>query len=157
MLTIRNIIQDSTIPMAGKGIFAGQNINKKKIIAFPNETHNLFSKQELQNLPEDSIENVSSIRWFEETFSCDISWSEESHFNHSFEPNCLWHLGFIFALRDIEEGEELTLNYEWLLDFDSKLDFLDSKTGREIRGLEFDEKMRRTTAILQNLFSESLC
>lgn len=152
MLTINFDIRQSKIQGAGLGLFANEIIPQKKIIAFPNQSHTLFSKEQMKNFSEDSIEKVSSIRWFEETYSSDVDWSEESHFNHSFNPNCLWHLGFVFALREIEAGEELTLNYEWLLDENTKLDFLDSDTGLEVCGIAYEEKMKRTTHLLLTMF-----
>ncbi len=45
----------------------------------------------------DSIEVESGVRWFEDWFSLTQEWSDECYVNHSFKPNGLWHLGFIFA------------------------------------------------------------
>lgn len=152
MLTIKFEIMQSKINGAGLGLFAQELIPQKKIIAFPNQQHTLFSHEQMRSFSDDSIEKVSSIRWFENTYSSDVEWSEESHFNHSFSPNCLWHLGFVFALRDIAPGEELTLNYEWLLDEHTKLDFLDSATGLEVCGIAYEEKIKRTTHLLLSMF-----
>lgn len=154
MLTFNFSIKDSQIEGAGKGLFTTDFVPRKKILAFPNQKHTLYTQEQLDQMPDDSIHKVSAIRWFEDIYSSDIEWSEESHFNHSFTPNCLWHFGMIFALRDIEPGEELTLNYEWLLDEATVLDYIDSQTGQEIRGIKYDEKVRRTSQLLHGLFYE---
>lgn len=123
-----------------------------RVIVVPNQAHPLRSAEELARLPQDSIELASSIRWFEGVFTVDPEWSEESHLNHSFEPNCLWHLGFVFALGDLESGEELTIDYRQLLDEATVLDFRDSISGREIRGLPWEEAIHRSSEQLARLF-----
>lgn len=152
MLLINFEIKDSTIPFAGKGLFTQEKINAKKVVIFPNQSHITYRKQELECFPSDSMEQISSVRWFEDLFTVDHEWSPESHLNHSFNPNCLWHLGFVFALRDIADGEELTIDYSTLLDEETVLDFPDSVTGRSIAGLSWEQKIARTSSQLAQLF-----
>jgi hypothetical protein len=153
MLKFKSLIKDSLIPMAGKGLFTQEFLKRGKVIIFPNQEHKVFTASEFKDFDTQSIEHISGIRWFEDCYSCDPEWSEESHLNHSFEPNCLWHLGFVFPIRDILAGEELTINYRYLLDEDSRMDFVDSVTGKEIRGLKFSEKMNETSSIIAKIFS----
>lgn len=153
MLTFAFHIGPSRIPSAGKGLFTSEHLKKARVIIVPNQEHILHQVDALTNFPPDSIEHASSVRWFEEVHTVDPDWSEESHLNHSFEPNCLWHLGFVFALRDIAAGEELTIDYQNLLDENTVLEFKDSITGREIRGLVWREKMFRSSGQLRELFS----
>lgn len=153
MLNFKFSIQDSMIPMAGKGLFSQEFLRKGKVIIFPNQEHKIYTVEEFKKFDAKSMEYISGIRWFEDCYSCDPEWSEESHLNHSFTPNCVWHLGFVFPLRDILPGEELTINYQYLLDSDSTMDFNDAITGREIRGLKFSDKMSETTKLLSQVFA----
>jgi len=152
MLNFRFEIKNSNIKNAGKGLFTLEKIQKSKILIFPNQKHIIHSKESLSSYPNDSIEQISSIRWFEDKYTVDPDWSEESHLNHSFNPNSLWHLGFVFAIKDLEVGDELTIDYRNLLDEDTVLDFIDSETGREIRGFTWQQKMLRTSEVLLTLF-----
>lgn len=156
MLLFKHDIKDSSIPYAGKGLFTCEFIPKRKVIVFPNQSHTVYRKNELNQFDENSIEQISSVRWFEDLFTVDPEWSPESHLNHSFNPNCLWHLGFIFALRDLLPNEELTIDYSNLLDEQTVLEFKDSLTGREIRGLSWEEKIKRSSYDLSFLFNNSL-
>ena len=156
MLRFKYLIQDSTLPGAGKGLFTEQNLKRGSLIIFPNQEHQLFDRAQWKNLPANSIEAISAIRWFEDIFSVDPEWSPESHLNHSFTPNAVWHLGFVFALRDIQVGEEIFINYGLLLDEDETLDFKDSMTGREIKGLPYEVAIGLSATQVAALFKESV-
>ncbi|MGA1045174.1 MAG: SET domain-containing protein-lysine N-methyltransferase [Phycisphaerales bacterium] len=155
MLRFEHAIGPSRIPGAGLGLFTREPIAMGRVIIVPNQAHPLRTAEELAKLPQDSIEAASSIRWFEGVFTVDPEWSEESHLNHSFTPNCLWHLGFVFALQDLDPGAELTIDYRHLLDEQTVLDFRDSITGREIRGLSWQEAVRRSSEQLARLFRDA--
>ena len=58
----------------------------------------------------------STVRWFEDRFTTTPEWPDECYVNHSFAPNGVWHLGFIFAARELEPGEELTYDYRLTVD-----------------------------------------
>jgi len=152
MLRFDYFIDQSHIPHSGLGLFTKNDIKTKDVVIFPNQFHQTYSEIEFDQLPKDSIEYISGIRWFDNTYSADPEWSAESHLNHSFTPNCLWHLGFVIALKDIKAGEELTINYCYLLGANTTLDYNDSVTGREIKGLSWDQKMLETSQILVQLF-----
>ena len=64
--------------------------------------------------------------------------------NHSFEPNLLSHCGLVLARRDVEPGEELTLDYRLLVDPGDVAAYDDAATGRPIRGLPPKETILRT-------------
>jgi SET domain-containing protein len=155
MLRFEHAIGPSRIPGAGLGLFTREPIAMGRVIIVPNQAHPLRTAEELAKLPQDSIEAASSIRWFEGVFTVDPEWSEESHLNHSFTPNCLWHLGFVFALQDLDPGAELTIDYRHLLDEQTVLDFRDSITGWEIRGLSWQEAVRRSSEQLARLFRDA--
>jgi SET domain-containing protein len=145
-------IQDSLIPFAGMGLFTKEFIPQKSVIIFPNEENLLLSSQELEKFPVDSIEQQSAVRWFEDLFTIDPKWSLESHLNHSFNPNCLWYLGFVFAKENIQAGSELTIDYRHLLEENFTMDFNDSLTQLPITGLPWAEKMCKGAKEIQELF-----
>jgi len=146
-------VKDSKIPQAGLGLFIKVPVKKGQIIVYPNQQNQTLSLAELSQLPPDSVEMQSSIRWFEETFTIDPSWNLECYFNHSFSPSCLWHLGFVFALRDLHPGDELTIDYRVLLQEGAALEYLDSETQKPIIGFAWEEKMKFTSAQLLEIFS----
>jgi hypothetical protein len=67
-----------------------------------------------------------------------------NYVNHSFKPNLLCHCGVVLALRDIEAGEEMTLDYRTLIDTTDVGLYNDAVTGKEIRGWSARETMLRT-------------
>jgi hypothetical protein len=67
-----------------------------------------------------------------------------NYVNHSFRANLLCHCGVVLALRDIEPGEEMTLDYRTLIDTTDVGLYNDAVTGREIRGLGARETLLRT-------------
>lgn len=153
MLLFKSYIASSKIPNAGKGLFTEEFLPKGKVVVVPNQEHKIYSADKISQFEKGSLEYESAIRWFEDRHTIDLDWSEESHLNHSFTPNLLWHLGFMFAVCDISPHEELTINYSYLLDENTKLDICDSITGNEISGMPFNEKMVRTSQELLAIFS----
>jgi hypothetical protein len=71
--------------------------------------------------------------------------------NHSFEPNLLCHCGVVLARRDIPAGEEMTLDYRYLIDETDVGIYRDAKSGREIRGFPARETLLRTARQLVDL------
>lgn len=134
----------STIAGAGKGLFADEAIAKGRVIIAPDNVHTVWPETKLRTLAAESIENESSVRWFEDQFSLTPEWSDECYVNHSFTPNALWHLGFIFALREIVMGEELLIDYCHVIGSGEVMPFKDSATGREIVGLPWPEVLRQS-------------
>ena len=64
--------------------------------------------------------------------------------NHSFRPSLLCHCGVVLALRDLEAGDELTIDYRTLIDTTDVGLYHDAVTGREIRGLGAKETLLKT-------------
>jgi hypothetical protein len=71
--------------------------------------------------------------------------------NHSFEPNLLCHCGVVLARRAISAGEEMTLDYRYLIDETDVGIYADARTGREIRGFPARETLLRTARQLIEL------
>ena len=113
--------------------------------------HTVWPEKKLREYAPDSVEVESSVRWFEDYFSLTPEWSDECYVNHSFSPNAQWHLGFIFALREIVTGEEITMDYRYVIGSGEEMPFKDSVTGREIVGLSWEECLRGSAAMLAAL------
>jgi len=80
-----------------------------------------------------------------------LDWPDECYVNHSFEPSGLWHLGFIFAARELAAGEELTVDYRHLLPEGEREAFVDARTGEPIIGLPWRESLAMSTRALAAL------
>jgi len=145
-------VMDSGINKAGKGIFLGAPVKKGGVIIYPDNISKVYTHDEIEKFMPGTLEYESCVRWFEKYYSVSPEWSEECYINHSFEPNAIWFLGFVFALRDIEAGQELTIDYTFIADENVKLDFLDTATGREIRGVPWRENVKRSCKKLLELF-----
>lgn len=152
MLRVRCRVAPSTIANAGHGLFADEPIARGTVIEFPVGINRVYSCAELLALPPDSPELLTSVRWYHDCYVADPERSDTYYMNHSFEPNCLWHLGFTFALEDIPAGAELTLDYRVLMHDDPEWAFVDASTGRPIQGFSWEEKMVFTSGQLLELF-----
>lgn len=139
MILPRYCVAASGIAGAGKGLFADEAIAKGRVIIAPDNVHTVWPESKLRTFASDSVEVECSVRWFEEQFSLTPEWSDECFVNHSFSPNALWHLGFIFALRAIAPGEEILMDYRHVIGSGEVMPFKDGVTGREIAGLPWPQ------------------
>lgn len=151
MILPRYRVAASGIAGAGKGLFADEAIARGRVIIAPDNIHTVWPESKLRTVASDSIEVESSVRWFEDQFSLTPEWSDECFVNHSFAPNALWHLGFIFALREIAAGEEILMDYRHVIGSDEVMPFKDSQTGREIVGLPWPQVLHDSAQQLVTL------
>ncbi|MDO9452348.1 MAG: SET domain-containing protein [Stagnimonas sp.] len=142
MILPRYRVGASGIAGAGKGLFADELIAKGRVIIAPDNVHTVWPEAKLRGFASDSIEVESSVRWFEDQFSLTPEWSDECFVNHSFAPNALWHLGFIFALRTISADEEILMDYRHVIGSGEVMPFKDGETGREIVGLPWPQVLQ---------------
>ena len=152
MIVPRYRVAASLIPQAGKGLFLEETVKRGAVIIAPDNVHTVWPESRLRQFSEDSPEVESSVRWFENYFSLTPEWSDECYVNHSFTPNALWHLGFIFALNDLPAGVEITMDYRHVIGDGEQLPFKDSVTGRDIVGLPWRDTLRETSECLARLF-----
>ena len=153
MILPRYRVAASGIRGAGKGFFSDEAITKGRVIIAPDKVHTVWPESKLRDFAADSIEVESSVRWFEDQFSLTPEWSDECFVNHSFTPNALWHLGFIFALRDIPAGEEVLMDYRHVIGSGEVMPFKDSATGREIVGLPWPQVLHDSAQQLATLLA----
>ncbi|GHC05497.1 SET domain-containing protein-lysine N-methyltransferase [Cerasicoccus arenae] len=151
MILPRYRIAASGIPGAGQGVYLEEDVAAGAVLVAPDKIDRLYTRAELDAYGPDSPEDAASVRWFEGRYTVSLDWPDECYFNHSFAPNGLWHLGFIFAARDLAPGEELTIDYRLIVGDGEKLPFDDAATGHPIIGLPWRENLRTTAAALAAL------
>jgi hypothetical protein len=93
----------------------------------------------------------AAARWFEDRYTVSPEWPDECYVNHSFEPTGIWHLGFIFAAKDLVQGTEITVDYRHLLAPGQDESFHDAATGEKITGLSWPESLALSTRALAGL------
>ncbi|HEX7368673.1 MAG TPA: SET domain-containing protein [Rhodanobacteraceae bacterium] len=142
MILPRYRIATSTIPGAGKGVFIDEPLAGGRIAIGPDRIDQTWSFAEIIADPERAALLHTSVRWFEDRYTLSPDWPDECYVNHSFEPNGIWLLGFIFAARDIAPGEELTVDYRHLLAPGQEEEFRDAHTGQAIVGYAWQDSLR---------------
>jgi hypothetical protein len=151
MILPRYHIAASAIAGAGKGLFLDEPVAAGRILTAPDRIDHTFRYAEISASAELSAQFHASARWFEDRYTLSPDWPDECYINHSFAPNGLWHLGFVFSLSDLEPGVELTVDYRHLLPPGQAEDFADSATGETITGLSWQESLASSTRTLAHL------
>lgn len=151
MILPRYRIAASQIPDAGRGVFVDQPVAAARIVVAPDAIPAVYRFEEILARPDREQALAASVRWFEDRYTVSDDWPDECFINHSFSPNGLWHLGFVFALRPLQAGEELTVDYRHLLGEGQEEPYRDAATGRSIVGLPWAESLALTTAQLAGL------
>lgn len=151
MILPRYVVADSCIPGAGQGVFLDQAVPAGRVVVAPDAIPRVFRWDEVLALPDRDSALAASVRWFEDRFTVTPEWPDECYINHSFEPNGLWHLGFVFAARPLAPGEELTVDYRHLLGEGQEESFRDAVSGRAIVGWSWQESLARSTRELAAL------
>ena len=151
MILFRYRIAASRIPGAGQGVFLEQPVSAGRVIVAPDAIPAVYPLPDILARPDSEQALAASVRWFEDRFTVSLDWPDECYINHDFEPNGLWHLGFVFAERDLEAGEELTIDYRHLLDEGQHEAFVDARSGQPIVGWSWAESLRRSSARLAQL------
>jgi len=113
MLTVKTKIGASKI--AGIGLFADQHITKGvKVWKFEPILDLLLTKEEIAKLSEPAQEQFNNYAYLDKVRNKYLLCGDDGRFfNHSETPNCdeTTEYDSTFAFRDIEAGEELTINY----------------------------------------------
>jgi len=155
MILPRYRISASLIPGAGQGLFLDQAVARGRLITAPDDIQKVYKWDELQARPDAEQMLASTVRWFEDRYTVTPEWPDECFINHSFDPCCLWHLGFVFALSDLAPGTEITVDYRHLLGPGQQEEFLDAHSGQPIVGYDWNESLARSTAQLHALLATS--
>lgn len=151
MILPRYRVAPSRIPSAGSGLFLEEPVAAGRIIIAPDAIDRTLSLPEVLAHPAGEAALGASVRWFEDRYTVSLDWPDECYVNHSFSPTGLWHLGFVFASRDLGADEEVTVDYRHLLGEGQQEDFPDAETGRPIIGLPWRDALRASTQALARL------
>jgi uncharacterized protein len=112
MLLVKTKI--GTSPINGIGLFADQFIEKGTLVwKYMPGFDLLISKEEIERLSEPAREQTNNYAYFDTGHSKYMLCSDDARFfNHSNTPNCDESQNDItVAMRDINKGEELVVNY----------------------------------------------
>ena len=145
-------------PIFGKGLFPLEGVRRGTVIcSFSVDSKIINENEYLRAVQEERYLVVrTGTRYVGKYFT----YTEEpdtdlNFFNHSFEPNLLVHCGIVIATGDIPAGEELTIDYRYLIDDTEIGVYNDAITGRPIRGFPARqtvlETSRRLIALLESL------
>lgn len=151
MILPRYRIAQSSIPGAGKGLFLDEPVRAGAVVTAPDAIDRTYRLEELLARP-DLL--YASARWFEDRYTLSPDWPDECYINHSFEPTGLWHLGFVFARRDLPAGTELTVDYRHLLPPGQAEDFIDAASGGKIVGFGWAESLASSVRELGRLLDD---
>ena len=151
MIVPRYRIAASSIAGAGQGLFLDQDVMAGQIVTAPDAIDRTYSYAELTGSPALAEQLYASARWFEDRYTVSPDWPDECFINHSFTPSGLWHLGFVFAQRDLPAGTEITVDYRHLLPPGEEEVFVDTATGQKIIGLPWIESLTQSTQALAAL------
>jgi hypothetical protein len=138
----------------GKGVFLLEGVKRGQILVAPDAINQVYNAEQRAALVPGSAEDEACVRWFESYHTVSTDWPDDCYVNHSFNPSGLWHLGFIFATRDLQAGDEVTADYRFLVDDNEVMPFKDAETGQEIVGYVWEDNLRISTeqllALLHN-------
>lgn len=96
----------------------------------------------------------TGIRWVGRYFVHAKTIAADAYINHSNDPSLLYHCGVSFARRDLEAGDELTIDYRLFLAEDDEAAFCDVATGEMVRGLPPKEALLKSGGQLAKLLRE---
>ncbi|HEY6985497.1 MAG TPA: SET domain-containing protein [Rhodanobacteraceae bacterium] len=153
MIVPRYHIAPSSIAGAGKGLFLDEPVSRGCVIIAPDAIPRVRSFEEIAALPNAEALLPATVRWFENAYTVTSEWPDECYLNHAFAPSGLWHLGFVFAARDLDAGSEITVDYRHLLAPGQKETFRDAESGQPIVGYSWDESLRASTRALAELIA----
>ena len=154
LITVKHHVGPSTVAGAGKGFFIDEQVAAGRVMIAPGHVAHTVRLAEIFS-PQSHPHAETSVVWFEDHCVVSPDYPDDFFINHSFAPNAVWHLGFVFALRDIAPGEELFLDYRHLIAPGVTLDFLDGATGQPITGYAWHESLRITARQVLDLAESS--
>ena len=137
----------------GKGVFLKVPVKKGQVLIAPDAINRIYNAEERAALVPGSPEDDAAVRWFESYHTVSLDWPDDCYVNHSFSASGLWHLGFIFAVRVMQAGEEITVDYRFLINDNEVMPFRDAETGTEIIGHTWEVNLRSSTQALLALLT----
>ena len=155
MLNIKCKVKKSIL--GGKGLFSEEFIPKGKVIGILAQEAMVMAEDKYQKEQKKGnyLVIMTAVRWVGNFFLYGDKITKEEFINHSESPTMLYHLGVCFALRDIQKGEELTVNYNYFL-AESDVNRFESieKKGKIVDGISPKSALINSAKELIKLFQD---
>ena len=154
MLYMDTELRESKI--SGLGLFTLVSVRKGSVVANFGHDCELISEKGYQEEQKKGNELLikSGVRWVGKNFLYNNQIGNEEYINHSNQPTLLCHCGVCFATKDLEPGDELTIDYRYLLAEKDINAFEDEASGQFIDGLPPKEALLNTAQQLLKLVLE---
>jgi len=154
MLLVDAAVRESKI--AGSGLFLKAPVRKGAVVAIHGVDAGLLTQAQYQEEQRKGNELVirSGVRWVGRYFLYAKEMPVTSYINHADNPTLLYHCGISFARRDLQPGDELTIDYTTILAEDDVEGFRDVATGRELFGLPPKQALLKSAEQLVGLLRE---
>jgi SET domain-containing protein len=142
----------------GAGLYALERIPQRSIVFYwgRDGDETVISEDEylqLRATRSDKIFQKSACRWVYDKFVYSTTLEVDDNINHSFDPNILYYQGLGIAKRDILIGDELTVNYEYILSENDTVKFMDKETNKTVTGISADSNLDKSSKELSNLLN----
>lgn len=140
------ILNDS--PLNGLGLFAAEEIKKSEVVMLWAVNTFMISEKDYNEAQKSNNQIMikTGCRYVDGIFLyTDVHPKLENYINHSFSPNMLYHCGICFAKQDIAVGEELTVDYRYILAVDDDNAFIDKKTSQKVDGYDSETCLLKST------------
>ncbi len=141
---VKTEVRDSGI--FGKGLYALEAIRRATIVCFfPIGAGVIDEARYLRAIEQDERDIIrTGTRYAGRYFTHGNEQEPYTFINHSFSPNLLCHCGIVVSRNDIDSGQELTLDYRYLVDDTDMGVYQDAVSGRPIKGLSARETFLAT-------------
>jgi len=107
-----NTMVKTVSPAIGNGVFATNLIKKGTIVVIRDKFDIILSQEEYNLLQEPLREAMYTYIYIDKHSDFVLSWDHARFMNHSCESNTMMtDYGFEIAVKDIEQGEEITTEY----------------------------------------------
>jgi len=130
----------------GKALFAAETVRRGTIVCSFTLGAEVTTEDEYVRAVAENRQPVTrtGTRYAGKYFTFGNVEAPYNYINHSFKPTLLCHCGVVVALRDLNAGDELTLDYRTLIDTTDVGIYNDAVSGREIRGFTAKETLLKT-------------
>jgi len=134
MLYVKTEIRESRVH--NLGLFLLEPVKKGTVILIANSS-GIMTETDYQSeqAKDNKLISMTAVRLLGRHFIYGDSIGNEEYINHSETPNMLYHCGIFLAARDIDPGEELTVNYKYFLAEQDVCAFYNAETGHTVDGI----------------------
>lgn len=153
------IVKASGIAKAGTGLFADEDIHIGEIVMIFSTDCFIISKSDYDNQQRDGNELMmqTGCRFIGDVFLyTDSKTRFDNYINHSFTPNILYHAGICLAKEDIKKGTELTVDYRYILSEDDEYSFIDTNSGKLVKGIDGNAALKSSCEELLELLKKDV-